>query len=384
MEFRPEVTDITESPLVRIATVAEQVPGAYKLCYGESDMPTPEFICRAAAEAARAGQTFYTYPGGTNELRAAIGRYVGGLHGVNFDTSEIVATVGAGTAIFLAVRATVGPSDNAVIISPTYSIFASTVTMAGGEARHVPLARHGDRFELDMDRVRGAVDSGTRLLVVNSPSNPTGWVITRREQEILWQLALEHDLVILSDEVYERLVYDGTDAASSFASVATDREHLVVANSLSKSHNMTGWRLGWALAGERLTRLMTNAAEFITSSPAAMIQHAGIVALDDGEDYVSQVRQLYSARKDAVNERLTAIPGVSLAQPEGGFYAFFSVDGMEHSASFAEGLVRDHGVALAPGSAFGPGGEGHLRLCFASSEDILLPALDRIDESMRP
>ena len=188
MQFRPEFLNVQESPLVRIATAAQQRPDSHKLCYGESDMrPTPEFICRG---------------------------------------------------------------------------------------------RDGDRFcHVDLDRVRSAVDSRTRMLVVNSPSNPTGWVISRKEQEALWLLATEHDFMILSDDVYDRLVFDGP-VAPSFATVATDRDHLIVVNGFSKSYNMTGWRLGYGLAGERLISLMTkaNKGEFMTSSPPAMVQQAGIVA----------------------------------------------------------------------------------------------------------
>ncbi len=345
-------------------------------------MPTPEFICRASYEASLAGHTFYTYPGGYVKLREAIREKFQTLHGVEYGTDEVVCTVGAGMAIFLAVRALVGPGDNAIVISPAYSIFTSAITMSGGETRQLPLLRDGNRFCLDLDRVRSAVDSRTRMLVVNSPSNPTGWVISRKEQEALWILATEHDFMILSDEVYDRLVFDGP-VAPSFATVATDRDHLIVVNGFSKSYNMTGWRLGYGLAGERLISLMTKAGEFMTSSPPAMVQQAGIVALRDGEDYVGQIRALYSERRSLVMERLEGVPQVSLPPPDGGFYAFIEVEGLSDSLAFAERLVNETGVALAPGSAFGQGGEGYLRLCFASTEEILNSALARFDEFMR-
>jgi len=382
MQFRPEVLNVKESPLVRIATVAEHRPDSHKLCYGESDMPTPEFICRASYEASLAGHTFYTYPGGCVELREAIREKFQALQGVEYDTDEVVCTVGAGMAIFLAVRALVGPGDNAIVICPAYSIFTSAITMSGGETRPVPLLREGDRFCLDLDRVRSAVDSRTRMLIINSPSNPTGWVISREEQEAIWLLATEHNFMILSDEIYDRLVFDGP-VAPSFARVATDRDHLIVVNGFSKSYTMTGWRLGYGLAGERLIALMTKAGEFMTSSPPAMVQQAGIVALRDGEDYVGQIRGLYSERRNLVMERLRGVPQVSLPPPDGGFYAFIEVEGLRDSLAFAERLVNETGVALAPGSAFGQGGEGYLRLCFASSEEILKSALARFDEFMR-
>ena len=360
MQFRPEVLKVRESPLVRIATAAEQVPGSLKLCYGESDMPTPDFICRAAYEASLSGHTFYTNPGGSDRLREAVAVKFQQLHGVRYVPSEIIATVGAGMAIFLAIRALVGPGDNAVVICPAYSIFSSGVTMAGGETRLVPLARDGDAFRIDLDRIRKAVDDHTSLLAINSPSNPTGWVITREEQEALWELALRNDFVVLSDEVYDRLVF-GPPIAPSFAAVATDREHLLVVNSFSKSYNMTGWRLGYGLGSERLVGLMTTAAEFMTSSAPAMVQEAGVVALEQGDSYVAELRELYSGRRRLVMDRIAELPGVSLPPPEGGFYAFLQIDELTDSATFAEELVRRTGVALAPGSAFGPGGEGYLR-----------------------
>src|SRR5262249_28037418 len=180
--LRHEVLGVAESPLVQIATVAEGMPGSLKLCYGESDEPTPEFICRAAGEAARAGYTFYTHTAGTPELREAIATKVNALHGVQYRPSEVMSTVGGSTAIFTAVRACVGSGDNAIVISPAYAIFVNAVTMAGGEARSVPLVRDGSRYGLDLDRVRNAIDRSTKLIIVNSPSNPTGWGVSADEQ----------------------------------------------------------------------------------------------------------------------------------------------------------------------------------------------------------
>jgi len=223
--LRQEVTGVGESPLVQIATVAEGMPGSIKLCYGESDQPTPDFICRAAGEAALAGHTFYTHTAGTPELRDAIAAKVNSLHGVSYQPSEVMSTVGASAGIFTAIRACIGPGDNAVVVSPAYAIFVNAVTMAGGEARSVPLARDGVRLRLDLDRVRRAMDRNTRLIVVNSPSNPTGWMISPDEQHSLADLAEQYDARILADEVYERLVFDAP-IAPSFARVIADKDRL--------------------------------------------------------------------------------------------------------------------------------------------------------------
>lgn len=376
MQLRREVLDVLESPMVRIASMAESMPGSVKLCYGESDMPTPEFVCRAAADAMRAGHTFYTHTAGSTQLRDAIAAKVFELHGVKYRTAEIMSTVGATAAIFTAIRASVGPGDNAIVISPTYAIFTNAVILCGGEPRPVPLTLDGQRFRLDVDRVRGAIDERTRVLIVNSPSNPTGWTITVAEQKALCDLAEEHDLIILADEVYERLVYD-RPLAPSFAGIAQNRDRLIVVNSFSKTYNMTGWRLGWAQSSERTIHQMYKAAEFITSNAAAMVQQAGIVALRDGEAYVRELRAHYAARRRQVMEVLSSIPRVSLVEPQGAFYAFFSIDGLTDSTAFAARLVQETGLALTPGVAFGASGEGYLRLCFAASEKTVTDGLER-------
>jgi aspartate aminotransferase len=381
MRLRREVLDVLESPMVQIATVAENMAGSVKLCYGESDIPTPEFICRAASDALAAGHTFYTHTAGYVELREAIAAKVRELHGVTYSASEIMSTVGATAAIFAAIRASVGPGDNAVVISPAYAIFPNAVTMTGGEGRAVPLARDGKRFCLDLDRVRGAVDKRTRMLIVNSPSNPTGWVITEAEQKALYTLAEQHGFIILADEVYERLVFD-QDIAPSFARIAGDKDRLIVVNSFSKTYNMTGWRLGWAQSSEQTIRAMYKAVEFITSNAAAMVQQAGIVALRDGEPYIRELRAHYALRRSEVRCALDTIPRVSLFEPEGAFYAFFRIDGLTDCTAFTTRLVRETGLALTPGIAFGPAGEGCVRLCFAATQKTVADGLDRFTRFM--
>jgi aspartate/methionine/tyrosine aminotransferase len=363
--------------MVQIATIAESLPGAIKLCYGESDQPTPSFICEAATAAMRAGHTFYTHTAGYPELREAIATKVHELHGVEYRPSEIIGTVGATAAVYTAVRAVITRGDNAVIIAPAYALFANAVIMAGGEVRVVPLDRRGSRFQLDLDRVQRAIDASTRLLIVNSPSNPTGWVTSSAEQQALCDLAERHDLVILADEVYERLAYN-TPIAPSFARVAPDKDRVIVVNSFSKSYNMTGWRLGWAQAGERTIRMMYKAAEFITSNPAAMVQQAGIVALRDGETYLHELREHYAARRAQVRDGLRGMSGISLCEPDGAFYAFFEIEGVSDSTAFTTRLVKETGLALTPGLAFGEAGEGYMRLCFAASEATLSEGLSRL------
>lgn len=400
MRYTRELLGVAESPMVQIATVAERMPGSLKLCYGESDMPTPAFICDAAGEALRAGHTFYTHTAGCTELREAIAGKIHELHGVHYQPSEIIATVGASMAIYAAIRAFVGRGDNAVIVSPAYAIFSNGVIMAGGEARSVPLAREGARFRLDLDRLLAAIDAGTRMIIVNSPSNPTGWMNTEDEQRALLDLADMHDLVILSDEVYERLVYADKPAAfaqratadkeglspqvaPSFARLAHDRERLIVVNSFSKTYNMTGWRLGWAQGSEATIKTMYRAVEFMTSNASAMVQQAGIVALRDGEPYIRGLQDHYAQRRAEVMTALAALPGVDLPEPQGAFYAFPRIEGLTDCTAFTRELLQAAGLALAPGIGFGPGGEGCVRMCFAATEVTVADALHRFGNWMR-
>lgn len=372
--------------MVQIATIAESMPGSLKLCYGESDLPTPAFICNAAHDAALAGHTFYTHTAGSPELRNAIAGKIHHLHHVQYSPSEIMATVGASMAIYAAIRAFVGRGDNAIVISPAYAIFANGVVMSGGEPRPVPLARDGARFTLDLERVRAAIDRNTRMLIVNSPSNPTGWVISAGEQQALLEICEEHDLVLLADEVYERLVYDRPESLSpqdpwvapSFARLVSNRDRLIVVNSFSKTYNMTGWRLGWAQGSEAAIKTMYKAVEFMTSNPSAPVQQAGIVALRDGEHYVTELREQYAARRAQVMTALAELPGISLPDPQGAFYAFPRLDAASDSTAFTAALVRETGVALAPGVGFGRDGEGYIRVCFASTVTTIGDALSRL------
>ena len=381
--IRPELAAVPESPLVQIATLAESMPGSIKLCYGESDLPTPGFITEAAHQAALDGHTFYTHTAGYRDLRSAISAKVRELHGAEYDESEIMVTVGASMAIHAAIRACVGPSDSAVIVSPAYAIYANAVTMCGAEPRFAPLAASGSGYRLDVDRIEAAIGRNTKMLIVNSPSNPTGFMLSIDEQRELAELAERHNLRILTDEVYERISY-GLPIAPSFARVVENKERLIVANSFSKTYCMTGWRLGWAQSSAGMIRAMTTGVEFMTSNAAAPVQRAGIAALREGEQCIAELRSHFAARRAEVLEALSRIEGVHVAAPAGSFFAFFRVDGVADSAAFALKLLHETGVALAPGAAFGPGGESALRLCFASTERTIAESLDRLRPALLP
>ena len=379
MRFSNQACEAKDSLIRQMAGYAEEVKNPYKLYFGESDMVTPAFICRAAFDSMQEGHTFYTPTAGYDDLREAIAEKVFQVHNAKYKPSEIVCAAGGVNAIFLTIRSLLDPGDNVVIVEPTWPVFASIVTLMGGQPRNVPLSEEICGFSLDLDRIRNAIDSKTRMIIINSPGNPTGWVISRKEQEALWEIAVENDIVILSDEVYERIIFNSS-VAPSFASIATDHDHVVVINSFSKTYNMTGWRLGYALASEELVTLISKVEEFVVSNPPAMAQRAGLVALRDGEPYIEEIRTKYAKRRKLTVKKLNAIPQVHLPEPVGGFYAFPKLEGLRDSYSFAKRLLLEAGVGMAPGIAFGQSGEGYMRICFAASEDTLNPALEHFQQ----
>jgi len=281
-----KLTAVPESPLVQIATLAESMPGSIELCYGESDLPTPAFIINAANLAALGGHTFYTHTAGYRELRQAIADKVADLHSASYDDSEIMCTVGASMAIFAAVRACVGPGDNAVIVTPAYAIYSNAVTMFGGEPRSV---------QFDVDRIRDSIDDNTRMLIVNSPSNPTGTMLSVDDQRALLALADERGIRLLADDVYEHTTYD-TPLAPSFARISEDKERLIVVNSFSKTYCMTGWRLGWAQASQSMIRAMTTGVEFMTSNATAPVRRILCILRSRRSDRFGIARCRYASR----------------------------------------------------------------------------------------
>jgi aspartate/methionine/tyrosine aminotransferase len=229
-----------------------------------------------------------------------------------------------------------------------------------------------------MNDIAAACDDRTRAIYVNSPGNPTGWVMESDQQRELLDFARERDIYVVSDEVYVRLIYD-RPRAPSFLDLAEPEDRVIVVNSFSKTWSMTGWRLGWLIHPPVLGPVFSKLNEFNVASPTTFVQHAGVVAMRNGEPFVAEMVERYRRNRDLVFQRLAGMPRVRLARPEGAFYAFFAVDGMTDSVAYAKQLIAETGVGMAPGRAFGESGEGWLRLCFAAEAATLSMAMDRLE-----
>ena len=380
MNLSPQALQVESSRIRELAVLAETVPGVYKLYFGESNIPTPEFIKRGGQKAIAESHTFYTPNAGYKDLREAISQKIWELQGLRYDPeTEIIVTGSGVTALLLSIFTLLGRGEKAIILSPAWPNSKSIVQMVGGIPVEVPLREGKDRYELDLDRIRAAIDNQTRLLILSSPSNPLGWVASVEEQKALAELAHERGITFLSDEVYERIIYDGP-AAPSIAKVVPNREGVIVAHSFSKSYCMTGWRVGYCYGAEEAISEMTKLQEFVVSHPSSISQRAAITALREGEEFVKEMVARYRRQRDFIYSRLIQMEELEVKKPEGAFYVFPRIAGLEDSFAFAKDLLLKKAVGVAPGSAFGLGGEGCIRICFAAEEEIMGPALDRLEE----
>ena len=376
--MRPEIERLGESLIRDVAEANIGRAGVIPLWFGEPDTATPDFIKQAAVRALEANHVFYTQNRGIPPLREAIAAYASRLHDRSFGIDRITVTASGMSAIMLVSQAIVGPGDNMVAVGPIWPNCVETVHVMGGETRIVPLAATESGWRLDLDRLLEACDDRTVGVFVNSPSNPTGWVMSADDQRAMLEWCRARGIYVVADEVYVRLAFDAP-RAPSFLDIAEPRDRVLVINSFSKSWSMTGWRLGWLTHAPELGIAFAKLNEYNLASPTTFVQHAGITAIEDGDEFVESVVERYRRNRDLVVQRLGAMRRVRLPRPDGAFYAFFAVDGMTDSLRFAHELIETEGVGLAPGRAFGEAGEGWLRLCFAAEADTLSRALDRLE-----
>jgi aspartate aminotransferase len=374
---------VPQSRIRELADIAMKMDDVLKLYFGESNIPTPEYIKRAAAKALEEGYTFYTENAGLPGLRQDLADYYRRVQDVGLDPrSEIVVTASGVQALNVTIRCVLNPGDEALVLTPAWPNSAANIWMDNAIPVEIPLLLRGDRYAVDFDSLETAVTPRTRLLVYTSPSNPLGWVATEDEQENLLEFARRYNLWLLADEVYERLYYQGTAIgvpAPSILRKASRDDAVIVAQSFSKTYCMTGWRIGWLVARQDVGQKATQLNEFIISHPASFIQRAAQTALTQGEEELRSMIARLRENRDFCLAALRGMPGVTVPSPDGAFYLFPKIEGLTDSFAFCRKLLEDTHVGLAPGVAFGAGGEGSVRICYAAEQGILEQAMERLD-----
>jgi aspartate/methionine/tyrosine aminotransferase len=381
------VLRVPHSRIRELAEMAMAMPDVLRLYFGESDQPTPDFIKRAATQALDDGYTFYSENAGLPSLRAAIAAQYGRLHGVELDPqSEVIVTASGVQALHLAIRSVLDAGDEAICLTPAWPNGAAIVQLANAMPVELAQPLDGDRYTVDFDALEAALSPHTRLVLYTSPSNPLGWTATEEEQRRLLAFVRTHGLWLIADEVYERLNYRADvpgDPAPSILRLATRDDAVVVIGSFSKTYCMTGWRVGWLVCPAPFGRRVGPLNEFVVSHAATFAQRAAEVALAEGEPFVRDLVTGLRQKRDLCLAALRELPGVTVPDPEGAFYLFPRVDGLDDSFEFCRRLLLESRVGLAPGVAFGAGGEGSVRLCYASDQRVLEAALARLDAFLR-
>lgn len=381
------VKAVPHSRIRELAEVAMSMEGVLRLYFGESNLPTPAYIKDAAKRALSEGYTFYTENAGLPSLRRAIAENYHKRQGVALDAAgEIVITASGVQALNVAIRCMLDPGDEALVLTPAWPNGSSIVTMANAFVRQIPQPLRGRHYGIDFAALDAAVTPRTRLLLYTSPSNPLGWVATRDDQQRLLEFARRHSLWLIADEVYDRLYYAGPHLGCPVPSIlrlASRDDAVVVVQSFSKTYCMTGWRLGWLVGRRDLVAKATQLNEFIISHAPSMAQRAGEIALTEGEDELLSMLERLKENRDLCLTGLNSMPGVTLPEPDGAFYVFPRIEGLTDSFAFCKRLLEEKRVGLAPGVAFGAGGEGSVRICYAAERAILEPALDRLASFLR-
>ena len=362
---RAAVHSLVASQIREVANAGMGEADILPFWFGEPDEITPAFIREAATASLARGETFYSENFGIPALRDAIARYVARLHGA-IGADRIAVTASGMSALMLAVEALVAPGDRVVVVTPMWPNLVEIPKILAADVVCVPLDFHGGRWSLEVARLLAALTPDTRLLLLNSPNNPTGWTIGRDAQAAILAHCRRQGTWVVADDVYERLVFDGSGCAPSFLALADADDRVVGTNSFSKSWCMTGFRLGWIVAPPSLMPDLGKLIEYNTSCSPVFVQRAGVAAVTDGEAWVARTRARLEAARDVLVAELARLPGIEVAPPPGAMYVFFRVAGLTDSLAYCKALVRDARLGLAPGSAFGPEGEGFIRWCFAA------------------
>lgn len=376
-QFRPEVTDLKDSQIVDVWKMGFSLPDVIGLWVGESDLPTPDFICDAASQALREGKTFYTQKRGIPELRQALIDHHRDLYGIEVADERIAVTSAGMNAMMIIIQSMVSKGDNVVCVTPVWPNIFACIEILGGEVRQVALQGDANGWQLDLDQLLAACDHKTKAIYLASPGNPTGWMMPEEQRRALLDFARARGISIIADEVYNRLVYD-RPVAPSFLEIATPDDPVFVVNSFSKTWAMTGWRVGWMVMPRHVAPIIERLLEFNTSGGQPFLQAGCVAAIRQGEDFVKSMVARCRSGRQLVIDRLAQMNRVSVIPNQASFYLMLQVADMKDPLEFCKKLVVEGRVGLAPGTAFGKGGDGFLRLCYAQSEARLSEAMDRL------
>jgi aspartate/methionine/tyrosine aminotransferase len=380
---RPRVHALALSKVREVANSGFGQPGILRFWFGESDRSTPDYIRKVGVEALAAGRTFYTHNQGRIELRAALGDYLHALHGCEVAPDRLSVTSSGVSALMVAMQAVLDPGDKVVCVTPVWPNLFEIPRILGAEIVEVGLEPKAGVWALDFDRLLAAITPQTRLVLLNSPNNPTGWVLPAELRAPLLAHCRRLGAWLLADDVYERLSFREEACAPSFLPLADVDDRLISTNSFSKAWLMTGWRLGWITAPPSLHADLGKLLEYNTSCAPDFIQAGGETALREGEPHIAALRADMVRNRDRLIAGLRALPGIEAPTPEGAMYAFFRIDGLTDSVAAAKQLITEAGLGLAPGAAFSATGEGWLRWCFAAAPEVLDQGLERLDGWLR-
>jgi aspartate/methionine/tyrosine aminotransferase len=376
---REAIRDLSGSLIREVANAGMGRSDILPFWFGESDQPTPAFIRDAAVQSLQSGETFYSQNLGRPYLREAISDYLGALHGRPIGV-ERIATVGSGVSgLMLAMQTVLAPGDKVVAVTPLWPNIVEIPRILGASVTRVPLAIANGRWSLDVDQLIAALTPDTRLCIINSPNNPTGWTIEPEALDAVLAHCRKHGIWLLGDDVYERLVHNPVlKSAPSLLARAEPGDRVISVNSFSKSWSMTGWRIGWVVAPEAVVTDLTKVIEYNTSCILEPIQRAATVALQQGEDEVARLRSHLRRTREVLVDGLRALPGTVVPEAGGAMYVFFRIEGQGDTIALAKRLVAEAGLGLAPGAAFGSEGLGWLRWCHAVAEPRLVEGIGRL------
>lgn len=373
----PRALAAPESGIVEVVNYARGREGLLPLWVGEGDLPTPDFISRAAMDALASGETFYTWQRGIPELRQALSDYYFRHFGHRLPVQHFYVTGSGMQAIQIAVQTMTSPGDEFVYLTPAWPNIAAALEIAGARSVGVELQFEGGKWAVDLDRVEAAITPKTRGIFVNTPSNPTGWTATKKDLADILALARRHDLWIMADEIYA-LYYFAGGRAPSFLDVMQTDDKIIFVNSFSKNWSMTGWRVGWIVAPPQMGQVLENLIQYSTSGVAQFMQKGAVAALNQGDDFIAANIAKAARSRDLLCDALVATNRVETLKPDGALYAFLKIDGVTDSRSAAIDIVDKTGVGLAPGTAFGAGGELFLRACFLRDPAQVAVAAERL------